>query len=229
MKSQIQNTIQDILLEADGLQVQLHAHFWGKFDLIEKHVSKGHHIFATAGSSALDRKLSHNEEGIFLHLEDEAPLLIAEDLSSFLRNPQRFSNTLVYDARPSYESLFTSKQMYVSDFRDPEDFEEVEAYLKFIKGIDKHFDGLFGITNIHGVENGDLKNIQIQMENDSWGIEIQKELFNMEVLHSLNRLLQQKDQAADMLHLSINSSMHMVILKLDQKKLKTAIKMGLIV
>jgi len=221
--------IQKVLLEANGLQVQFHAHFWGKFILVEEFISDEHHFFAKASSSSLDRRLSHKEGKIFLHLENDAPLLITEGLNSFLQNPHSFSDTLIFDARPSYESLFTSQQMYISDFRDPEDFEEVEAYLKLIRGIDKHFDGLLGITSIQGEEKGEAKYIQIKMGDSNWDITIQKELFDMEVLHSLNRLLQQKDQAADMLHLSINSKMHMVILKLDQKTLAMANRMGLIV
>jgi len=229
MKRQIQDIIHQILLEADRKQVQFHAHFWGKFDLVEEVISDGHHYIATGSSSYLDRRLSYTEGNIFLHRNNEVPLLIAEDLSLFFNNPIIYNDILVFDARPSYESLFTAQQMYVSEFRDPEDFEEVEAYDNLIKGIDNHFDRVFGITGINGEENGQAKNIQIQMDNFNWVIKIQKELFDLEVLHSLNRLLQQKGITSDKLYLSIDPNMFMVILKLDQDTLEMSTKMGLIV
>lgn len=224
-----QDIIQKTLDNAAGIPVQFHAFYWGKFDLLDIHNTERESIFAIASSQALDFKLSHREGKIYLHQSDLEPILIAEGIDVLFRNPQRYRDQLIYDARSGFEELFTPAQMYISDFRDPEDFEEVDAYLDLIKGINKHFDSLFGLLHIEGKEIGHHKRIHLQLEDIEWTIDIEKELFDTQVLLSLNQLLLAKGLHNETLHLSIDPQMNMLILKLDQPALESATRMGIIV
>lgn len=225
-----QDVIQHTLSKAAGRSVQFHAFYWGTFELTEVSESvAGFSLFAKATSAALDRHLSFKGEQIYLHKDQDVPFLLAEDIQVFFQKATDYAQLRIYDARPSYEDLFSITQMYVSDFSDPEDFEEVEAYLKFIKGIDIHFDGLLGIEEIKGEEAGDVKLIHLRLPESSHAISLHKELFDIEVLNALNDILTNQYQAETSLHLSIDAKMRMVILKLDSTSLKEARKMGLIV
>ena len=164
-----------------------------------------------------------------MHKGANAPLFLARGLQAFLQNPTEVGAHRIYDARPSYTSLFTPAQMYVSDFSDPEDFEEVVAYLELLQAIDTHFDNLLGTKNIQGEEIGEAKVIQLTLEDSAHTITLHKELFDIGILEAINKILTNQFQLKESLHLSIDSKMRMIILKLDREALEMAQRMGLII
>ena len=220
--------VQNLLLEAN-LPVTFHAFYWGEFELVNPFTEGQFQFFAKSKSTALDRRLSFQTEGVFIHLSKDDPKYICKDIASFFVRAKEHGGLKRYDARLPMTSMFTSNQMYVSPFDDPEEFEEIDAYTVLIKGIDKQFNNLLGINNIETAEKGSSKHIGFISKYGSWDIHIDKELFDIEFLHSINRLLLSKDKNADTLHLNINAEMKMVILKLDKPTLERAQRMGLIV
>ena len=224
-----QEILQNTLLEAGGLRLQFHAFYWGKFELIEVIESKGYSFFAEATSPALERKLSFKGSQIFLHNNEVYPILLAKDLRVFFNNFVDYAKMRIFDARPSYTKLFSPAQMYVSDFSDPEDFEEVEAYLKIIEGMNAHFGNIFGIEKILGEEDGDKKRIELHLRDSKHTVILTKELFDIDILNALTGILSEHYNIKETLHLSIDTQMRMIILKLDSQALKEAHKMGLIV
>lgn len=224
-----QEIIQNTLSKAAGLTIQFHAYYWGKFGLVESSKLGEHTYFAEATSTALDRKLSFKGKSIYLHKDKEEPLFLTEDLQLFFQNATHLSQLKIYDARLSYTELFTPNQMYVSDFTDPESFEEVEAYLKFLKGIVFHFDSLLDIKEIYGKELEGQKRIYFTLHDSIHEIRLLKELFDMEFLEALNDILTNQHHTKESLYLSIDSKMRMVILKLDSASFEKATRMGLIV
>lgn len=189
----------------------------------------GYSVFAKATSLALDLSLSFKDKDIYLHNGQDAPVFLSNDLQAFFQNATDMGALRIYDARPSYATLFTPAQMYRSDFSDPEDFEEVKAYLKLVKAIDRHFDQCLGIQTIQGEEIGEKKIIQLTLEDATHTITLHKELFDIEILKALNRILANQFQSQESLHLSIDSKMRMVILKLNSEALEMAKRMGLII
>ena len=228
MKSS-QELIRHIHLTVENKIAHFHAYYWGKFQFTEISEVGGYFIFAKATSLALDLSLSFKDDDIYLHNGQADPLLLTNDLQSFFKNGTDTGAHRIYDARPSYEALFTPAQMYVSDFSDPEDFEEVDAYLDLVKAIDTHFDHLLGLQNIQGEEMGGKKVIQLTVEDTRHTITLHKELFDIEILEALNAILANQFQLKESLHLSIDSKMRMIILKLDSEAMEMAIRMGLII
>ena len=209
--------------------MQFYAYYWGKFELKEISESDGHFFFAEATSLSLVRQLSYKDNQVFLHMGQNTPLLLTDDVQTFFQNATTYGQAHIFDSRPSYDELFTSEQMYVSDFNDPEDFEEVEAYLTLIKGIDTHFKNLLGIKEILGKEEGDKKILQLKLKESTHTIILHKALFDMEAINALNDILAKQFQLKETLHLSIDSKMRMVILKLGNEALANASRMGLLV
>jgi len=206
-----------------------HVYYWGRFELVEEYERNGHHFFAKASSNAINKNLSYQERNIYLHEEGEQPRLITDNLDSFFTTSKQNGRQLIFDSRASYEDLFFAEQMYISPFRDPEDFEEVNAYVNLVTGMEKHFGNVFGIKKINAEESGHLKIIYMQLSEMEWEIKLEKELFDTKLLHSLNRLLSRLGNSEETLHLSINPEMYMVILKLNESQLEKSARMGLIV
>ena len=224
-----QEIIQHTISTAENKAVHFHAYYWGKFQFTEISNQGGYSVFAKATSLALDLSLSFKDKDIYLHNGQAAPVLLTNDLQAFFQNAADTGVHRIYDARQSYEALFTPAQMYVSDFSDPEDFEEVEAYLKLVKAIEMHFDNLLGIKDIRGEEIEDKRIIQLTLEDSTHTITLHKELFDIEILEALNGILANQFQLNESLHLSIDSKMRMIILKLDSEALEMARRMGLII
>jgi len=223
-----QDFIQKINSEAE-FPVQVYAHYWGKFNLVENYTQSDQTIFAEVASTAFHRFLSFKGDKVYILTEEAAPLLLTHGIASLFKSSKIVGGKLVYDARLSYHNIFSPQQMYVSDFRDPEDFEEVDAYVDLIKGIDAHFGNIFGIKNIVSEESGQIKKLGLELSEQKWDIKLERELFDLDLLHSLNQLLIESGKGEESLHLSINPEMYMVILKLDNERLGEIRNMGLIV
>ena len=216
-------------LKSSAQRIQFYAYYWGKFELIEIQEKDGYSFFAAATSNALNFRLSIYDEKVYLHETNVEPLLITETVEILFENPKEYGKNILYDNRPSLEGLYAKSQMYKTGFKDPEDFEDVEAYETLITGIDKHFEKLLDIHSIKGEEAGNIKMITLTTSQDQHHIKIQKELFDMEALHGLNLILQHKENQDKSLHLTIDPSMYMVILLLNEQELIYANRIGLIV
>ncbi len=208
--------------------IQFYAYYWGRFKLINIQEKDGYAFFAEAASSALDFKLSIKEEGVYLHETDVEALLVTDKIDTLFQNPKEYPKGLLYDNRPSLEELYSKEQMYKTAFRDPEDFEEVEAYRMIMEGVDSHFNKLIDIQSIKAEEEGSTKKITLNTSMAEHKIKIEKELFDMEAIHGLNRLLSDLGHEKT-LHLTIDPQMHMVILLLNAGELDEAKRIGLIV
>ena len=149
-----QKTISNILTEANGLGVHFHAFFWGKYELVDIVQEGEYSFFARSTSRFLNRRLSFKKDKIFLHREDKAPLFLFEGLDYFLQKAHQFGEHILYDTRPKYQDLFSPKEMFISKYKDPEDFEEVTAYINLLSDLDQHFGGCIGIETIEATQEG---------------------------------------------------------------------------
>jgi len=208
--------------------IQFYAYYWGRCRLINIEEKDEYSFFAEAASNALDFKLSIKDEKIFMHEIGVKPLLLTDDIETLFQNPKEYPKGLLYDNRPSLEDLYNRKQMYKTNFRDPEDFEIVASYQLLMEGIDNHFDKLINIQSIKTQEEQNLKSITLITSKAKHEIQIHKELFDMEAIRGLNQMLRDLGQERT-LHLTIDPQMYMVMLLLTEEELDYAKRIGLIV
>ena len=69
----------------------------------------------------------------------------------------------------------------------------------------------------------------MQLNDGIHTITIEKELFDIGILHAVNRILHSREDAEAYLYLSIDDHMQMVFLHLDKEKWEAAYRMGLVV
>lgn len=208
---------------------KFHAFFWGKFSLAPIREKEGYTFFAQADSAALDFELSYKEEQVYLHSEDAQAQLLTENVEELFSNPIHHPEYTLYDNRPSLSDLFPKENIYKSDFKDPEDFEELEAYVEFIQGIDNYYQGLIGINTITTSEENDERTISLDTKYGKLKIQIERELFDLDVLHTLNEFIKDNAKRESTLHLTIDAQMYMLTLLLDKADLAKAKRIGLIV
>ena len=208
--------------------IQFYAYYWGRFKLNLIQQKEDYFFFAEAASNSLEFRVSIKDEKVYLHEAGVIPLLLTDKIEALFQNKKEFTQGILYDNRPSLEDLYTEEQMYKTTFKDPEDFEEVKAYQNLIEGIDRHFNNLLGIQSVSAMEKESTKTITLSTHMAQHEIKIHKELFDMEAIRGVNRMLQDLGHEKT-LHLTIDPQMYMVILHLTEKELEFANRIGLIV
>lgn len=209
--------------------IHFHAYFWGKFVLIPNKEEDGYILFAKPVSRALNYKLNLKDDQVFLHNEMDDWIFLTDNLMSLFQNKNQTGESILYDCRPRLSDLFTTDQMYLTEFRDPEDFEDVEAYVKLINGIDTHFNNIFALTEINGIEEDEIKYLKLKSDEHEQEIILKKELFDLQLLQCLARFLKKLGILQEAFYLTIDSKMNMIILKLDSTTYEETKRIGLIV
>lgn len=226
-------------MQTNQLPITFEAHYWGTFQLTalpESWDVYGQIPYPIARSVGFGPKVSILYDPpsghLFLSNQSERPIAFSaeeffdvDQVSSANKNQVQH-----FDLRKSLEGLLSPTDYLITNINDPEQFEEVRAYLELVEQFEELAAGDILFSGKTGRTIADhQKEIILSSGKKSWQIDIQKELFDNQIVDSLNEILQEKEISAYRFATTINPKMRMVLLKLSPEKYDLLDRMGLLV
>lgn len=221
------------------LQITFEAHYWGTFQLTA--LPNEWDVYGQI-PYPIGRSLSHGPQVslmydppsgyLFLSNQSERPIALSTEAFFDLDQINAWSpgESLHFDRRKKLEEILTPEEFIITAINDPEHFEDVSAYLELIHKFEELSHKDLSFSHKSGKElAGHQKEIHLKEEGNSWIIQVEKELFDNQVIFSLNEMLKEKGIIAYSFATTINPEMYMVLLKLSTEKYEMLERMGLLV
>ncbi len=215
--------------------VYFEVHYWGKFQLLASPVKAGEWLQVaekvTYGPPVF--LLLSPTSGLF-SLSTKPDFSIAESWDEFLDEEiqgESFEGSSIYfDKRKKLEELLSAGDYFTTEINDPEYFEEVEAYMEVIEICEKMSGGELHFQAKSGRHVSEYKKeIYLHTAEKQYFITLSKELFDNEIIHGLNRILEDRGTDNYRFSSTINGELKMVILKLTADKFRELEGMGLLI
>ena len=218
-------------------KISFEAHYWGKFKLvdIENTPKNEERILLATSNSAIGKSslvVDLKQSSFYLPKRYKNPISndpqeFFGDFESFLQKVKASGMEIYFDCRQKLECLIPPEAIYNTKINDPEAFDEVETYHQVIAACRKLAAGRIEFDRVLGrVISEHHKVFEFHLGENSWQVDLTKELFDKDILTFLNEFT--KLAGFQFAH-TINSKMEMLILKLDDEQFEELERRGLLI